>query len=294
MAGAALLPGGRGAVNARLASLLGAAALLASLGAAAQPAAPAPLPVQGQGQGQVQVMVLGTHHFASPGLDLYNARFDDVLSARRQAEVAEVVERLARFKPTVVAVEARADELPGRALPAYAAVRAGSRPLGRNETEQIGFRLAQAAGLAQVLGIDAPGEFPFEAVQAFAAEQGRSADLQASLDAMGRRTRSFEGMARTATLAALLRHLNQPASLREDHAWYLQVLAFGQGDRQPGAELLGRWMTRNMGTCARLLQSVKPGDRAFVLIGAGHATLLRQCVQGMPGWQLVEPGPYLP
>lgn len=285
MAGAAPVPRGRGAVNAVFARLLGAAALgLAALNAAAQPAASAP----------VQVMVLGTHHFASPGLDLYNARFDDVLSARRQAELADLVERLARYRPTLVAVEVRADDLPGRALPAYAAVRAGSRALGRNETEQVGFRLAQAAGLAQVLGIDAPGDFPFEAVQAFAAEHGRSAELQASLDAVGRRTRAFEAMARSATLAALLKHLNQPASLREDHAWYVQVLAFGQGDRQPGAELLGRWMMRNMGICARLAQSVKPGERAFVLIGAGHATLLRQCVQGMPGWQLVEPAAYLP
>ena len=261
----------------------------------AGPAGAAPGPaVQVQVQVQVQVLVLGTHHFANPGLDLHNVQVDDVLSPRRQAEVAAVVAGLARFKPTVVAVEAQADDLPGRALPAYDAVRTGAREPGRNEIEQIGFRLARAMGLSQVLGVDAPGAFPFEAVQAYAAEAGRGAELQALLDAVGRRTQAFEAAARQTTVAALLRRLNRPAALREDHAWYLQALSFGQAGRQPGAELVGQWVARNLGICARLVQSVSPGDRVVLVIGSGHAPLLRQCVQGLPGWRLVEPARFLP
>ncbi|MCU7372302.1 DUF5694 domain-containing protein [Paucibacter sp. O1-1] len=122
----------------------------------------APLP----GLAEVQVMVLGSYHFANPGLDLHNAEVDDVLSARRQAELVELIERLASFRPSMVAVEARADALPGRALPGYRRYLSGEGPPDRNEIEQIGYRLARRMGLDQVLGVDAPGEFPFAALQA--------------------------------------------------------------------------------------------------------------------------------
>lgn len=242
----------------------------------------------------VQVMVLGSYHFANPGLDLYNAEVDDVLSRQRQQEVAAVVDSLAAFRPTVVAVEARADDQPGRALPAYRRVLEPGAELRRNEIEQIGFRLARQLRLPQVVGVDAPGQFPFEAVQAYAARAGRAAELQQALDSIGARTRAFEALARRASVGALLRHLNQPEVIRADHGWILQTLSYGAGADQPGAELVGHWMARNVAICARLAQVVRPGDRVLLLIGAGHSPLLRQCVQDMPGWQLVEPGPYLP
>jgi hypothetical protein len=39
---------------------------------------------------------------------------------------------------------------------------------------------------------------------------------------------------------------------------------------------------------------VKDGDRVVVLYGAGHARLLRECVEEMPGWKLVEANSFLP
>lgn len=242
----------------------------------------------------VQVMVLGTYHFANPGLDLFNAQVDDVLSRQRQQEVAAVVDALAGFRPTVVAVEARADELPGRALPGYRRLLDEGGELRRNEIEQIGFRLARQLRLPQVVGVDAPGSFPFEAVRAYAARAGRAAELQQALDVLAARTRDFEALTRQLSVGALLRHLNQPEAIRLDHGWIMQTLSYGGGAEQPGAELVGRWMARNAAICARLLQVVRPGDRVLLLIGAGHSPLLRQCVQDMPGWQRVEPGPYLP
>ena len=53
--------------------------------------------------------------------------------------------------------------------------------------------------------------------------------------------------------------------------------------------LLAAWTARNIAICARLVQSAQPGDRVLVVYGAGHSFLLRQCVQQMPGWLLVEP-----
>lgn len=242
----------------------------------------------------VEVMILGTYHFANPGLDMHNAEIDDVLSPHQQKEVAAVVDALAQFKPTRVAVEAHADELPSRSLPGYAEYLAKKHNQNRKEIHQIGYRLASQMKHEHVYGIDADGEFPFEALQLYAAAKGRAAELQQAVDEIGVRTRQFEERAKTASVGELLREMNEPAHIREDHAWYMRTLSYGAGKAQPGANLVASWTARNIEICARLAQLAKPGDRIVVVYGAGHSHLLRQCVQDMPGWKLVEPNEYLP
>ncbi|WP_374566742.1 DUF5694 domain-containing protein [Ideonella sp.] len=242
----------------------------------------------------VQVMVLGTYHFGNPGLDLNNVKVDDVLQPARQAQVREVVDALAAFKPTRVAVEAQADALPQHALPSYRAYLAGQGQDKRNEIDQIGFRLARQLGHAEVYGVDVDGDFPFEPVQAFAKTSGNAAEFQRSMDAMALRTREFEAAQQHATVGQLLRRLNEPDSIRDDHGWYMTALRQGRGADQPGVALVGSWYARNLGICARLAQLARPGDRLLVLYGAGHSYLLRHCVDATPGWQLVEANAYLP
>ena len=49
---------------------------------------------QTQAQPKKQLVLLGTYHFANPGLDVVKVKTDNVLSERRQAEIRAVVERL--------------------------------------------------------------------------------------------------------------------------------------------------------------------------------------------------------
>jgi Family of unknown function (DUF5694) len=242
----------------------------------------------------VQVMVLGTYHFANPGLDIHNAKVDDVLAPQRQREITQLLDNLARFRPTRIAVEMRADSEAAQALPAYREFLSGSQPTSRNEIDQIAFRLGRQLGHADVFGIDVEGEFPFEAVQQYAQKSGRAAELQSALDTIGQRVKAFEARQRQASIGQLLREMNTRSAIQRDYAFYAGMLAWGSGAAQPGAALVASWTTRNLGICARLVQLAKPGDRVLVVYGAGHAFALRDCVQQMPGWQLVEPGPFLP
>ena len=50
-------------------------------------------------------MVLDTYHFGNPSQDLHNMKADNVLTPKKQAEPADAAARLARFKPTKIAVE---------------------------------------------------------------------------------------------------------------------------------------------------------------------------------------------
>ena len=55
---------------------------------------------------RAEVLVLGVYHMNNPGRDVFNTEADDVLAPKRQAEIAQVIVALERFRPTKIAVEA--------------------------------------------------------------------------------------------------------------------------------------------------------------------------------------------
>ena len=102
------------------------ALVLAATPALAQPPATPPAP-------RAEVLVLGVYHLANPGRDIFNMKADDVLAPRRQAEIAELVAVLKKFRPTKVAIERDAgDERPARD---YADYLAGKHELTRNDRQ---------------------------------------------------------------------------------------------------------------------------------------------------------------
>jgi len=238
----------------------------------------------------VEVMIVGTWHMANPGRDLHNTRSDDVLAPRRQAELAGITAALARFRPTVVAVEWPADATRER----YRAYRDGTLGESRNEVVQLGFRLARAAGLDVVHGIDVDGDFPYPPVQAFAEAHGQGALLAAAHARIATLVAELQAVIDNGSIAQALRWLNEPQRIAADNAFYRDLLRVGAGGEQPGVDLLAAWYRRNFAICANLLQLAKPGDRAVVFYGSGHAFLLRQCIAETPGMRLVEANHHLP
>lgn len=239
-----------------------------------------------------QVMIVGTWHFTNPNQDMHNIQSDDMLSIKRQKEIFAASKGLENFKPNVVAVEWPSDAVDA----SYAAYR--KRELStealRNEVVQLGFRMAAHRDLKQVHGIDMPGEFPMDKVVAWAQANGKGADFGALMQRATAETQAATDMLKTATVGAVLRHLNTPAIIDAGQSLYLELLRYGAGDNQPGAELNSAWQRRNYLICARLLQILNPGDRAIVYFGQGHAATLRRCVIDAPGVQLVEANDFLP
>lgn len=238
----------------------------------------------------VEVMVVGTYHMSNPGQDLHNTRADDVLVPKRQRELEAIASALLRFAPTRVAVEWPADVTSER----YRRYRDGTLDASRNEVVQLGFRLADAAALAEVDGIDVDGDFPYPAVEAFAKTHGQAARLERAHATIAGSVSELQQTIDGGSIAQALRYLNDPQRITRDNAFYREMLFLGDGTEQPGVDLLAAWYRRNLAICAHLLQRTKPGDRVVVFYGAGHAFLLRQCVAETPGYRLVEPAGYLP
>ncbi len=248
------------------------------------------LPAAQAADGPIQVMIVGDFHMSNPGKDIHNTTVDDMLSPERQTQIVAVTDGLAGFKPTVVAAEWPADIARTR----YADYLAGKLPPSHNEVVQLGFRLAKTAGLTSFAGIDVDGDFPFEAVQAYANAHGQSAVLDTANAEIGAFVADQDKRIKTETVAGALRWLNDPALIAHGNEFYRATLRIGGGKDQPGADLLTAWYRRNFLICANLIQLAKPGDRIVVFYGAGHTFLLRQCIAETKGFELVEPNAYLP
>lgn len=266
------------------------AALLAPGAALAQATPPAP----------IEVMVLGVYHMNNPGRDVNNARVDPVTTPEKQAQLAEVARSLARFQPTAIAVERVAPD-PSTMLDAgWPAYDPAILTTDSNERVQIGYRLAALAGVDRVYAVDEqdregrPPYFPYGAVVDWANANGKAEVLAG----MNGEVRAFlsqrESDQRTKSVGQLLAEINTPEMAEWNGSHYYRFLQFGVGDDLPGAELNGRWYTRNALIFAKLMQVARPGDRIVLMFGSGHAYWLRHFVQTTPGFKLVEATDYLP
>jgi hypothetical protein len=245
----------------------------------------------------VRVLILGTYHFGNPGKDLHNMKVDDVRTPERQAELADVATRLARFNPNKIAVEAISDraDLTTKKFDGFTPETLTKDP---DERVQIAFRLAHNLGQRSVYGIDEQSDkvdyFPYDKVQAYAKAHAKSAVLDELNAQVGAIVSKMEADQKTKSVREMLLEQNHPARIEADHVnFYYALLQLGDSQTQPGADLNGNWYLRNAKIFAKLTQIAKPGDRIVVTFGAGHCYWLRHFVRNTPGFVLVEADDYL-
>ena len=237
-----------------------------------------------------QVLIVGAYHMGNPGQDLVNVESDDVLSKKRQAEMAELVQLLARFEPTHIAVErtpARQEAL-DQDYAAY--LRKGTSDV-RNEIHQVAFPLADKSELDEIWAIDHRQDLAMTEVMRFA---------DANHPKISRRL--LEGMATAQeegnelmkeSVAEIFRRLNSP-EFDSSHGYYLLQAQVGTTEEPVGADMVADWYMRNLKIFANIARLAEEGDeRIVVLIGAGHGTLLRRFVDEAPNLELASTTKFL-
>jgi len=222
------------------------------------------------------LLVLGVAHFDNPGHDAVNVKVDDMLAPKRQQEIEALVDALAAYKPTHVVVEypiAKQAKLDQR----YRDYRAGKYTLTRNETDQLGLRLAAKLGLDRVDAADWNEEPPgIEADYDFAAwaSQHEEAPRLGRVFDHSRATKE-EALLAHSSISEYLCALNAPETLTRDAQVYFDVALFGDAKANPGAVWVGDWYARNLRILANLVRiAAKPSDRVVAIYGAGHKPLL--------------------
>jgi hypothetical protein len=241
-----------------------------------------------------QVLVLGTFHFDYPGLDSFKASEEDkidVLKEPKKSEVTALINYLKAFKPTKIALEARPGWGAVRKLREY---KQGQHRDNRDERYQIGMRMAEELGLDTLYSIDAE---PFIADllevtdTTFLKALGEDYDFRSDSYYDSLMTQWYMADTKMVTKVPLidyLKHMNNRESHEYGYGAYL-IGDFKLGDYRGADVLSTMWYNRNL-RIFRNLQRITEGpqDRILVVIGNGHAAILRQLLEMSPEFDFVE------
>ena len=269
---------------------------LLMMGAATLPAQTADRPTgfpAACAQSEVQVMLLGTYHFANPGRDVIKQDVDDVLEPRRQAELEDLVSRLASWQPDRIAVEqpiSRTDSVRAR----YARYLAKTLAPNRNEVVQIGFRLAARLGHDAVYPIDDDSFLDLN--DSLKAVDQRRPELKRTRDSINailqREAVATNAWMRTTTLREHLLRLNSDESLHRGNSlgMFGGYLSAGEGQNYGGPQFLAQWYARNFNMAHNLTRLLRPDvKRILVVVGGGHVAPLRNLLDEAPQFCPVSP-----
>ena len=249
-------------------SVLALVAALTALGhqpSAAEPARPA---------ARAEVLVLGVYHMANPGKDIFNPKADDALAPKRQAEIDQLIQVLKEFNPTKIAVEG--DPWDDRLASRYADYLAGKHELSRNETEQIGYRLAKELAHKTVYPVDADVEFPYQRIVDYAKASGRSKELEAINVEIGAMVKAQDQYLASHTVLETLLYMNADDGVAKDVGFYYRFAHFGEPGDWAGADLVSDYFRRNMRICSNVTRLVNsPNERVLAIFGSGHLGWLR-------------------
>ncbi|HJU69774.1 MAG TPA: DUF5694 domain-containing protein [Gemmatimonadaceae bacterium] len=245
------------------------------------------------GEGEVQVMILGTYHFANPGRDVIKQDIDDVLQPKRQAELEDLVMRLASWKPDRIAVEwpfSQTDTVRAR----YARYLAKTLPPTRNEAVQVGFRLASRLGHAAVFPIDDDSFLDLN--DSLKAVFQRRPELKKTRDSivavLQKGAESGDAWRRTTTIREHLLQLNSDEALHGGNSlgMFGGYLGAGEGQNYGGPQFLTQWYARNFNMAHNLTRLLQPGvRRILVVVGSGHVPPLRNLLDEAPQLCPVSP-----
>ena len=250
------------------------------------------------------LLLLGTFHFANPGLDIVKTKSVDILGPEAQADLEALTDKVARFHPTKIFVEVEwsrqeeLDELYKQYLNGtYEAYIRAKFPASRhsfylkNEIMQLAFRTGKKAKVPRIYGLDYSNtSFPFDSVQK-AMQQAHQESLIKQIQDRFKAVEAEQNQKLTTlSLTRILLDFNTPQSLAENKGVYLDLLnRAGSVESFAGSYLVSEWYRRNLYMYSVLQKTVIPTDvQVLVLVGAGHAAMMREFVQYDSRFQLKE------
>lgn len=241
-----------------------------------------------------KIFLVGSFHFEYYNLDAYKidkTKQMDILSAQKQKELKELLDYIAIFKPNKICIEA-----PGKwkAMDKYRAYRSGEKSLGKDEIQQIAFRLMERFQLDTVYEVDAfsiaddlTENKDSSIIKPYIDNIFKDYQFQANKN-YGEWHDYMTSLQTGVSLLKYFQYQNSPKVLQRDYGAYL--LGDFKLRKFDGADVLATyWYDRNL----RIFRNVQrittsPTDRILVLFGAGHISILDQLLSASPEYDYMK------
>lgn len=242
------------------------------------------------------LVILGTYHMGNPGSNVVNGKVDDVTSPERQKQLAELTARLKKFGPTKIVLECDSED-EAKTQEAYGKYLSGQYQLTKNETNQIGFRLAKESGNKRVYCVDWSDFWDDPSIN-YEKYAAKDAELDGFLKVVYRDLKAeveaeHEKML-TLPVTEQLVLLNRPERLERSHRRYYDLMRIGRGKEYAGAGYVAWWYRRNLVILTNIIRLTdSPNDRVLVVYGSGHAKLLTQFAKESGFYNVESPLKYL-
>lgn len=243
-----------------------------------------------------KLVVLGTYHMGTPGNNVVNGKVDDVSSPQRQRQIVQLVEELKSFKPSKIVVECDLED-DAKTYETYERYLSGKYQLSKNETNQIGFRLAKELGHKKVYCVDWSDFWDDPSIN-YEKYASRDTELDNYLKGVNRNLKvdvdaEHEKIFTWSVIDQLV-FLNQPDRIEKDHKVYFDIMRIGRGKEYIGANYVSWWYRRNLTILDNIIRLTdSPTDRILVIYGYGHLKLLMQFAKESDFYDVESPLKYL-
>ena len=229
---------------------------------------------------KAKVLVLGTFHMAE---------HEGLNSEKRQSEIEDLVSKLARFKPTKIAVE-MVPEDSEYCNGIYKQYKSGVHKLKMNEIFQVGFRLGLKMGHEQIYPTDWMGEWDmgYEEVESWAKENQPEL-LNELFDGL-----VFPELSEDKSIVDYYKEINTSTFLNKLHKTYVNFARIGDFNNYVGMNWLSWWYKRNLIMFANLTRLIDTEEeRILFIVGASHTSIVTKFLEESEICEVVHPLSYL-
>lgn len=269
-----------------------------------------PYSVRGQNN-QTQIMLVGCDHLQQVyKKDNPNT---DAFTPGRQKELADIVNRIAKYRPDLIVVE-RLPEDQQKLDSIYTLfvndkLKLNDLPDGRGEEYQLAFVLGKRLGLKNIVGVNAPGGTSQSILS-----NGQNIELYKAegLQVRSTATAKYEQIQDgSLSFSEYIKFLNQPEMIqRIYHLRYITPARVTNGrftnpdkmvdttfinPKYIGAELTSVFKNRDYKIYSNIVttQLAQQGKKIVVIIGLAHVGSLQSIFRDDPAYKLVDAASYL-
>lgn len=250
-----------------------------------------------------EVLTLGTFHFAFHNRDVIKTEKKDqvdVLDKKYQQEIEDIARQVSRFRPTIIAIE-KSPEFQPWIDSLYQSYLTGTYTLGREEYEQIGFRIGKQLGLKKIYCVNDWGR-NYNTIDSILANDTAASKKFLNFFYHNPDTTLIKmsfppDIFATKGIKAELRMKNDEENIQKDFGSYLAGIFKYETETEPffGTDYVtGWWFNRNLRIFRNIQKIVRtPADKILVIYGAGHMNLLNNFFKSSPEFRLVRTNDYL-